>query len=94
VNRGRGLPYQWEQQVRAPLELATIEKPFRRVSIGEIRVGDGRVFGVKLSHIGGMIAEHMFDSVRLLSRPSFAIPLHIGPELKPNDGLVALSVRT
>ena len=34
------------------------------------------------------------DSVRLLSRPSFDVPLHIRPELEPNDGFVALGIRT
>ena len=42
VNRGRGLVYQWEQQVGAPSELAAFEEPFRRVSVAEIRIGDGR----------------------------------------------------
>src|SRR5260370_42654945 len=51
VNRGRGLGYQREEQVGAPPELAAFEEPVRRGPIAEIRIGDGRMFRVKLSHI-------------------------------------------
>jgi len=58
VNRGRRLMYQWQQQFGAPSELTAFEKPFRRISVAEIRFGDGRMFGVNLVILGGMITEH------------------------------------